>query len=107
MNAARKIADLFTRHPAPEDRPALEELPQPDPDRIQRLEWDVLRHAPDDGSRAAEEIAREFAADRLRATCRHEDVIETTTVGQAVPHGMCQTCGASLVMGDGEQWRPV
>lgn len=82
-------------------------VPAPDRLRIGLLEWEQLHLAPEDGTEAAEEIARGFAQERLRATCQHPGVLEVPQFGHTCPHGICEACGQPLVMDDGERWRPA
>jgi len=39
-----------------------------------------------------------------RNACPHEDVIDTTSPGQARPTGLCDTCGADMVAEDDGEW---
>jgi hypothetical protein len=83
-------------------RPQAPEHPRPDPNRIAVLEHDLLGIQPEPGTPAARAVALSKPVDQ--AACPHEDVIETTGLGQARPTGLCGHCGAGMVANDAGKW---
>lgn len=78
-------------------------VPRPDPDRIAVLEHELLGIHPEPGTPAARAVALAKPVDQT--ACPHEDVIETTELGQARPTGLCGHCGAHMVADDAEEWQ--
>lgn len=76
--------------------------PRPDPDRIAVLENELLGIAPEPGTRAARAVALAKPVDQ--EACPHDDVIETTELGQARATGICGPCGAAMVATDSGDW---
>lgn len=89
---------LFRRHRA--RQPHLEE--RLSPDRIAVLEHELLGVTPEPGTPAARAVALAKPVDQN--ACPHEDVIETTELGQARVTGLCGRCGAGMVADDAGDW---
>lgn len=88
-------------------------FPRPDQARIALLEYTELGIRPTPGTVAAAVVSAHLAGERLRkamavpvdqAACPHDDVVETTEIGQARETGLCTRCGAHAVQDDASEW---
>jgi hypothetical protein len=88
-------------------------FPRPDPARIALLEYTELGIRPTPGTAAAAVVGMHLLGQRIRqaaampvdqAACPHQDIVETTEVGQARETGLCTRCGAHAVQGDDGAW---
>lgn len=96
MTLLKRLLRSWKRPPQPEP------VPRSDPDRIAVLEHDLLGIQPEPGTPAARAVA--LAKPVYQTACPHDDVIETTELGQARPTGMCGRCGAVMVATDTGEW---
>ncbi|MET8571851.1 hypothetical protein [Streptomyces sp. NPDC004783] len=93
--------NLFSRLFTPRRRPE-QPRERPDPNRIAVLEHDLLGIQPEPGTPAARAVALANPVDQV--ACPHENVIETTELGQARATGLCGRCGAGMVADDTGAW---
>lgn len=89
-------------------------FPRPDTARIALLEFTELGIMPPPGTMAAAVVGAHLLGQRIReaaatpvdrAVCPHQDIVETTEIGQARETGLCARCGAHAVQGDDGRWR--
>lgn len=70
-----------------------------DPTRTAVLEHDELGIPPEPGSAAAVQVAM-----RSTTACTEHEPIETTSIGDPRPSGMCGRCGVGMVQDEDGQW---
>lgn len=92
----QRLLRAFKRPPRPSP------TPRPDPNRIAVLEHDLLGIQPEPGTAAARAVALSKPVDQT--ACPHDNVIETTGMGEARSTGLCGRCGTALVATDTGEW---
>lgn len=73
--------------------------PRPDPTRIAILEHDLYGIQPQPGTMAALAIGL-----RQTGTCLQHTPIDTSTLGDARPVGICQRCGRAMLLNENGDW---
>ena len=80
-------------------RPAATPTPRSNPTTIAVLENDLLGIKPEPGSFAAMAVAL-----RRTGICLTRQPVETTSLDDPRPTGMCTGCGANMVQDDDGDW---
>ncbi|MFF6829629.1 hypothetical protein [Streptomyces longwoodensis] len=86
---------LWPRRPEPAPT-----RPRANPTRIAVLEHDLLGIKPEPGTAAALAIGL-----RRLGTCFEHQPVETTTLGDPQPTGLCTRCGAAMLLDEHGHWR--
>lgn len=74
-------------------------VPRPDYTRIAVLEHDLYGVQPERGTLAALVIGM-----RAAGLCLQHTPIDTSTLGDPRPVGMCQRCGRNMLLNDNGDW---